>query len=172
MSDGSGEPLDFRLYFQVNELTGLAISERLSEWLSAIGISTELSAIESVALRAEVWERDFDMAVYVYGYDWDPEFQLMSFTCMSLDWDVNFPGYCSESFDEMYFAQTIEPNLDERQEYVFEAQRILHEDVPYIQLLYLYDYEVYRNDRFNVTITGSSNQFWGIRGMWGIETVD
>jgi len=169
MNDGSGQPLNFRFYFDAAQTSHLTYAEAISDWLAAIGIGTELEVLESLTLTETATSADFDIILYVYGFEWDPEWQLLSLTCLGIDWGINFPGYCNESFDEIYTAQHLALDREERREHVYQAQRIIHDDVPWIQLAYINSYEAYNKELFNLSITDSLWSGWGWYSMWGIE---
>ncbi|MBL7164605.1 MAG: ABC transporter substrate-binding protein [Anaerolineales bacterium] len=169
MNDGSGQPLTFRFYFDAGQANHLPYAETIANWLSDIGIGTELEALESLTLTEAALAGDFDLILYLYGFEWDPEYQLLSLTCLGVDWGINFPGYCNADFDELYAAQHLAQERQERREYVYEAQRLVHNEVPWIQLVHINSYEAYNNQLFNFTITDSLWPGWGWYGVQGIE---
>jgi len=170
MNDGSGEPLLIRLYYQSEKAWAPPQAEMIAEWLEVIGITSEVEAVESVTLRGEIFTaKDFDMVLYYYGPMWDPDFNLLGLTCLGIDYEMNLPRYCNPDFDDLYYAQRASLDNATRRELVYEAQRILHDDVPWIQLNYIYDFEAIRNDRFKMGITNAAWSFWSWYGVWGIE---
>jgi peptide/nickel transport system substrate-binding protein len=172
MNDGSGTPLTFRLYFPSGDATGLGFSEQIAAWMSAAGMATEIEAVDDSALPSLYLDHDYDLAVDNYAFTVDVDYPLSTFTCDGIDWEINFPGYCSAAFDDAYYAQRVAPTTEERQGLVFDAVRVLHDDVPYIQLAFPNRYEAYRNDRINVTITDTEWYTWGWWGVWGYERAE
>ncbi len=169
MNDGSGEPLNFRFFFDAGQANHLPYAEAIATWLAEIGIAAKLESLESLTLTETALMRDFDMILYVYGYDWDPDYQLLALSCLGIELGANFPGYCNEAFDELYFAQRYTYVPEERREYVYELQRMVHDEVPWIQLVFINSYEAYNNELFDFGITDSQWQGWGWYGMQGIE---
>jgi len=169
MNDGSGQPLDFRFFFDAGHANHLPYAESIANWLGEIGIGVELEALESLTLTETALGMDFDLILYLYGFEYDPEYQMLSLSCLGVDWGINFPGYCSPDFDELYYAQHLARNREERREFVFEAQRLIHDEVPWIQLAHVDSYEAYDNRIFNFKITDFQWPGWGWYGIWGIE---
>jgi peptide/nickel transport system substrate-binding protein len=172
MNDDSGESLIFRLQFQADKAWSQPQAEMIADWLGAIGISAEVEAVESVTLRDAIFSsKDFDMVIYFYGPLWDPDYNLFELTCLGVDWEVNIARYCNPEYDELYYAQRAALDKETRRDLIFEAQRIIHDDVAWIQLNFIYDFEAIRNDRFSLGITNAAAQFWGWYSIWGVEPV-
>jgi peptide/nickel transport system substrate-binding protein len=172
MNDGSGTPLDFRFYHQAEKAWAAPQADMIADWIQAIGINPMVEAVESVTLRDAIFTTaDYDMVLYFYGPLWDPDYNIFQLTCLGIDWLVNIARYCNPEFDELHYAQRAALDKDARRELIFEAQRVLHDDVSWIQLNYIYDFEAIRNDRFKLGITNAATQFWGWYAVWGIEPV-
>ncbi len=170
MNDGSGTPLDFRLYAQSEKGPALPQAEMIQGWLAEIGIHVDVDVLESVTLRDYAMNaKDFDMLIYQYGPLWDPDYNLMELACIGIDYQVNLSGYCNPEYDDLYYAQRSELDDAVRHELIDRLQQIMHDDVAWIQLNFYYDFEAYRSDRFDLTITDSANQFWGWWGVWGLK---
>lgn len=171
MNDGSGLPLEISLIYDINISSHLGMSEMIADWIRELDIEVSLEGLDKATQHSVMWEYDYDVSLYKYAHTWDPEYVLFTFTCAGIDWFINFPGYCDEDYENAYYAQHIAWDQTERREAVFEVQRILHEDIPYIQLLFPIAYEAYRNDRFTFNITDSNWHSWGWYGIYGVEPV-
>jgi len=149
--DADGNPLEYRLY---SEELGFAarILEIISDGLADIGISAPPTLMDGDALYDLLepdW--DFDMILWGWGWDPDPDFAVFCFTCQSIaDW-LSDCGYCNEEYDAIYREQGITMDEEERRELIWEAQEILFEDRPYINLVYPLTIQAYRSDRFTFT---------------------
>jgi len=149
--DADGNPLEYRLY---SEETGTSarILEIISDGLREIGISAPPTLMDGDALYDLLepdW--DFDMILWGWGWDPDPDFAVFCFTCDSIaDW-LSDCGYCNEEYDALYFEQGITMDEEERRQLIWEAQEVLFEDRPYINLAYPLSIQAYRSDRFTFT---------------------
>ncbi len=149
--DADGNPLEYRLYAE--EIgTSARVLEIISDGLREIGISAPPTLMDGDALYDLLepdW--DFDMILWGWGWDPDPDFAVFCFTCDSIaDW-LSDCGYCNEEYDAIYREQGITTDEDERRELIWEAQEILFEDRPYINLAYPPTIQAYRSDRFTFT---------------------
>ena len=83
------------------------------------------------------WEyTKFDMSMWNWvGYP-DPDFVLSVVTCGQYGgWSDT--GYCDPAYDEMYKAQGVAVDAQERKDIVWEMQQKLYDERPYIQLVQL-----------------------------------
>jgi peptide/nickel transport system substrate-binding protein len=172
MNDGSGEPLTIRLFFENDSSLQLAMAEMVRTWVSATGIDLQLEALEPTTLVDAVLSGDFDLGMSVYGFDWDPDYNVFWLTSYALDWGLNWPGYNNAEFDELYLAQFYATDDDERNQYLYAIQEHLHEEVPWIQLHHFNAFDAYRNDRFEFTIKNSMWESWHWYGIYGVEVVE
>jgi len=149
--DADGNPLEYRLYSE--ELGSAArVLEIISDGLADIGISAPPTLMDGDALYDLLepdW--DFDMILWGWGWDPDPDFAVFCFTCQSIEDWLSDCGYCNEEYDAIYREQGITMDEEERRELIWEAQEILFEDRPYINLVYPLTIQAYRSDRFTFT---------------------
>jgi peptide/nickel transport system substrate-binding protein len=172
MNDGSGDPLSFRFNYESDDPVQLATVEMIANWLGAIGIETQVEGLDPGTLYDVLVSSDFDLVVSVYGFDWDPDWQMFTLSSYSLDYGLNWPGYSNPDWDDLYLAQHYALTPEERVEYLWAAQELMHEDVPWIQLYHFNSYDAYRNDRFEFTIQDSAWETWHWWGIYGVEAVD
>jgi peptide/nickel transport system substrate-binding protein len=149
--DADGNPMEYRLY---SEETGTSarILEIISDNLADIGISAppELRDGDSLYdLLEPDW--DFDMILWAWGWDPDPDFAVFCFTCMAIEDYLSDVGYCKEDYDDIYFEQGVTTDPEARKQLIWEAQEMLFEDRPYINLVYPKVIQAYRSDRFTFT---------------------
>ena len=165
LETAEGEPLNFRLFYDRDYAPAETASEMLQNDLEAIGIGTEITAMESATLRdAGYNDRDFDMAVRLYQGEPDPTADDFDFTCWSAEGGgVNFWGYCDPAMDELIWeiAGTVGP---ERQEVVDRFHEKLAADRPLIYLAGVESTGAYRNDRF--TMPHDAPVQWGMLLGW------
>jgi len=149
--DADGNPLEYRLYAE-DIGTAARVLEIISDGLAAAGISAPPTMMDGDALYDLLepdW--DFDMILWGWGWDPDPDFAVFCFTCQSIEDWLSDCGYCNEEYDAIYLEQGITMDEDARRELIWEAQEILFEDRPYINLAYPPTIQAYRSDRFTFT---------------------
>jgi peptide/nickel transport system substrate-binding protein len=149
--DADGNPLEYRLYG--DEVGSDArVLEIISDNLADIGISAppELRDGDSLYdLLEPDW--DFDMIIWGWGWDADPDFAVYCFTCYAIEDYLSDVGYCNEDYDDIYFEQGVTTDPEARKLLIWEAQEVLFEDRPYINLVYPPGIQAYRSDRFTFT---------------------
>jgi ABC-type transport system substrate-binding protein len=126
--------------------------EIISYGLAQIGISAPPTLMDGDALYDLLepdW--DFDMILWGWGWDPDPDFAVYCFTCESIGDYLSDVGYCNEEYDALYLEQGITLDEDERRELIWDAQEMLFNDRPYINLVYPLTIQAYRSDLFTFT---------------------
>lgn len=149
--DADGNPMEYRLYSEEFG-TAARILEIISDNLADIGISAPPTLMDGDSLYDLLepdW--DFDMILWGWGWDPDPDFAVFCFTCMAIEDYLSDVGYCNEDYDDIYFEQGVTTDLEERKLLIWEAQDILFEDRPYINLVYPKTIQAYRSDLFTFT---------------------
>ncbi len=152
MPDG-GEPLDFRYVERSESEPAPAIREFITQWLSDIGIATEVSVMDDGQLYEVSIAGEYDLFVWAWTPFVDPDPMLSYFTCAQLTTDVDEPGsndanWCDPAYDELYEQQRVELDSDRRIEIVNEMVKFFHENGTYVVLLADADPQAYRTDRF------------------------
>lgn len=155
--DADGNPMEYRLYSEEFG-TAARILEIISDNLAEIGISAPPTLMDGDSLYDLLepdW--DFDMILWGWGWDPDPDFAVFCFTCMAIEDYLSDVGYCNEDYDDIYFEQGVTTDLEERKLLIWEAQDILFEDRPYINLVYPKTIQAYRSDLFTFTDFSGGN---------------
>jgi peptide/nickel transport system substrate-binding protein len=146
--DADGNPLEYRLY-ATEGATAARILEIISDGLSQVGISAPPTLMDEDSLIGLYPDFDFDMIYWGWGLDPDPDFAMLIFTCDQREeggW--NDSGYCAEEFEEMYTQQAITVDHEARRDLIWEMQKKLFDERPYIVLTYYYAVEAYNSDSF------------------------
>ena len=146
--DGNGNPLEYRLY-ATEDAAPVRILEIISEGLARIGISASPTAMDVDSLLSLYPDFDFDLIYWGWDLDPDPGFVMSIFTCDQREeggW--NDSGYCDEEFEEMYQQQAVIVDREARRQLIWNMQRKLFDERPYIVLTYLKAVQAYRSDRF------------------------
>jgi peptide/nickel transport system substrate-binding protein len=148
----NGKQLSLRLF--VRPPTQQA-SSYIQAWLTAVGIKVTTTAMSNNQLIADIGNGQYDMFIWGWGVEPNPDFQLSVFTCgeRSYGSGPNYsPGfsdsfYCNPTYDKLYHKQQ---SLDgaAREKVVAQMQRMLYDDDPYMVLYYPNDPQAYRSDKF------------------------
>jgi peptide/nickel transport system substrate-binding protein len=149
--DLEGNPMDFRFYGEEGS-TNARIMEIISDGLAEIGITATPTLLDADSMIALYPDFDFDLLIWNWSTDGDPDFALRVLTCAERVVDGwNDSGYCNEAYDELYALQAITVDHDERKQIIWDMQEIIFEDRPYIVLEYPAVVEAYRSDRFELS---------------------
>jgi peptide/nickel transport system substrate-binding protein len=148
-----GRPLTFRLQYDASFTPNITTAEMVQDALGAIGIATELEAVELGTLYAVMrTEEDFDMVVYAEETDSDPmSVHDWRYSCWTAEEDTagNLTNYCNPAFDTL--LEKVATTLgEERKQKIFELDRLFAHERPVIYLAGSYNLGAYRNDRIEL----------------------
>jgi peptide/nickel transport system substrate-binding protein len=158
-----GEPLEFRLFLSTTDPDGIKAAPFITNWLKDIGIKVTTQTMTDSKLFVEWYDFDWDMILYSWGTDPDPDFLLSAST-------TDQCGYWSDTcwsnadYDRMYKEQQTALDPDERQQIVFDMQALFYENVPEIVLWYPNSFEAWRSDRWEGFVPWPEPdgvRFWG-----------
>jgi peptide/nickel transport system substrate-binding protein len=151
----NGKELSLRLFIRSQSSTETQAAPYIKSWLNAIGIKVSTSFMSDNQLTQVVGDGDYDMFVWGWGVEPNPDFQLSVFTCgqrsigspghITPGWSDSF--YCNKSYDQMYSEQK---SLDgaARAKVVQAMEKQLYVNDPYSLLYYYNDTQAYRSDLF------------------------
>ena len=132
--DKDGEELELRLFVRSEEKDSVTEGQFIEDWFKEAGIGLETKAISDTALTDAIYAADYDMFIWGWGSDADPDFILSVLTCdQIMGWSDTF--WCNEDYSRMYQEQKEQLDLDERAATIKEMQRIAYEDEPLRHLL-------------------------------------
>jgi peptide/nickel transport system substrate-binding protein len=96
--------------------------------MKAIHIDGELDTVDSTIWHAKVQRKDYAIGLNTTGVGVDdPDVNMVeNYTCKS---DRNYTGYCNEEVDRLIFAQSSETDPVKRKELLWQAERIIAEEV-------------------------------------------
>ena len=145
--DKDGEPLELRLFVRSEDKDSVTAGQFIEGWFEEAGIGLETKAISDTALTDAIYAADYDMFIWGWGSDPDPDFILSVLTCdQIMGWSDTF--WCNENYSRMYQEQKEQLDLDARTDTIKEMQRIAYEDNPYIIFYYDNQTEAWRTDEF------------------------
>ncbi len=146
---GGGTPLSFRLNWPSDSTTAPREAELLSEMYALIGVQLQLQALDPDTLTAVCCPVfDFDLIIWGWGSDPDPGFLLSVMTTDEIPTGTSETGYSNPAYDELYYAQAVELDLQTRIDMVHQLQQIAFDDIVYIIPFYDQSVQAFRTDRF------------------------
>jgi peptide/nickel transport system substrate-binding protein len=153
LPDGS-RPLTFRINWPSDSIDSPRIAELLSEMWGQVGVDLEAQALDPDTLTAVCCPAfDFDVMLWGWGSDPDPNLLLSVMTTDEIPTGSSETGYSNPKFDELYYEQASELDLNTRKDLVWQMQQIVFDDVVYIIPYYAQAVQAYRKDRFTGFIT-------------------
>jgi peptide/nickel transport system substrate-binding protein len=150
-----GKQLSLRLFVRNQSPTQTQDAPYIKGWLNAIGIKVTVTAMSDSQLTADIGNGQYDMFMWGWGVEPNPDFQLSVFTCgqrsygsgptYSPGWSDSF--YCNPTYDKLYHQQQ---SLDgaPRARVVKQMQKMLYDQAPYAVLYYPNDTQAYRSDKW------------------------
>jgi peptide/nickel transport system substrate-binding protein len=145
--DKDGEDLELRLYVRSESTDTIKVGTFISDWLEQAGIRVNTKAVSDNTLTDDIYAADYDMFIWGWGSDPDPDFILSVLSCgQFMFWSDTF--WCNEEYSRLYEEQKTQLDLDERAETIHEMQRIAYEESPYVIFFYDNALEAYRTDTF------------------------
>jgi peptide/nickel transport system substrate-binding protein len=142
-----GEPLQLRFIVRTENPETITAGEFIVEWLRDVGVSLETEAVNDNKLTDVWYSNDYDMYIWGWGVEPDPNFQLSTYTTSQCGiWSDTC--YSNQQYDDLFKAQQQAETLEERQQIVGQMQQILYEDRPEIVLWYENYLQAYRSDQW------------------------
>lgn len=153
---GSSQELLFRLEWPSDVLYARAEAELLKVMWAQIGIDVVMNSVDSDELTARCCPMfDYDIMLWEWGSDPDPNFLLSVMLTEELASGYNESGYSNPVYDELYHKQATELDDEERRSIIWQMQNIVHSDVVYIIPFYQRAIQAYRTDTFSGWLTDS-----------------
>lgn len=123
------------------------IAERLQlEWKD-IGIVFDYTIVDEPTMNQIVYSYDYDMMIWYWSSDVDPNYMLYTQTSMAIDgWNDDW--YHSVDYDKNYTESVFTMDRTLRKGFVDNCQLINYQDAAYIILAYPYQTYAWRTDTF------------------------
>ncbi len=119
----------------------------LKEQWGEIGIEIVYDIMTEAALGNLVYTYEYDTMMWYWSADVDPMYQLFCQTKASFGgWNDNM--YSTPTYEENFRAQVMEFDVEKREEYVDNCQRVHYLDAYYLILAYVYQTYAWRTDNF------------------------
>lgn len=142
-----GEPLEMRFVVRTEAPETVNAGEFIVEWLRDIGVSLKTEAVNDSKLGDIWYANDFDLYIWGWGVEPDPNFQLSTYiTSQCGVWSDTC--YSNAEYDQLFKDQQAAATIEEREAIVDQMQQILYEDRPEIVLWYDNYLQAYRSDKW------------------------
>lgn len=153
-NETSGKELSFLFEYIIENPEDDTAAYMIYDMLLAIGISATPKGVSEASLSTDWIGMKYDMFIWGWGGDADPSFILSVMTTDQIpqshnDWAAWSDCYYSNPhYDALFIQQQNAVDITERQSIIYEMQRILYLDSPYIVLYNGYGTYAFRTDRF------------------------
>lgn len=143
----AGKKLSFKFLLRSENTLEVKAGQMIKSYLRDVGIDTVIETIDDGALNDRIFSTaDYDMFIWGWGGDVDPGTLLRVLITDQIG-NLNDSYYSNPDYDELVSLQSTKLDSSERQKTIWDAQKLLYEDLPYIILLYSIDLQVVRTDR-------------------------
>jgi peptide/nickel transport system substrate-binding protein len=148
-----GKPIGtLRLAARSDSPTSLHTMDYFKQWLSDLGIDSEVSTYSSSQLTDEIYKGNFDAFQWGWYVEPDPDSMLSYMTCAQRQHSSD-SFYCNKQYDKLYDEQHVSTNHAQRVAEIKQMQEIIYRDAPYLVTAYSAIGEAVRSDRFACLVT-------------------
>jgi peptide/nickel transport system substrate-binding protein len=142
-----GEPMEMRFVVRTEAPETIDAGEFIVEWLRDIGVSLKTEAVNDSKLGDIWYANDYDLYIWGWGVEPDPNFQLSTYTTDQCGvWSDTC--YSNQEYDQLFEDQQKAASLEEREALIDQMQQILYEDRPELVLWYDNYLQAYRGDKW------------------------
>jgi peptide/nickel transport system substrate-binding protein len=164
--DQEGNPIVLDLVFPDSDTSYSTSAEFIVEWWGELGIAVNPAQYDSdtlveLMLPPEAdpeagYTADYDLFIWGWGGDVDPNSLLEIFTCDQIG-NLSDSMYCNPTYDELFIQQNEAASPEERKPLMDQMQEIMYEEAPYHILFYDAALHAYREDTFTNWVNQPDN---------------
>jgi len=166
-----GKDIKLRLYARSESPESQNCGKLITGWFEEVGLNIDYQVIDDGALGdkqyayvGDQYAPDFDLFIWGWGGDVDPNFILSILTTDSIEaWSDSI--WSNAEYDKLFLLQQTQIDVQQRIATVQQMQQIVYKESPYIPLVYPLDLEV--ADTTNWTGWVRANQD---KGAWWYNT--
>ena len=152
-----GEPMELRFVVRSEAPETVDAGEFIVEWLRDIGVSLKTEAVNDSKLTDIWYANDYDMYIWGWGVEPDPNFQLSTYiTSQCGVWSDTC--YSNQEYDQLFKEQQRAASVQERATIIDQMQQILYDDRPEIVLWYDNYLQAYRSDKWTGFVQQPTDQ--------------
>ena len=144
----NGKPMKLRLWGRSESSTNQNSGKLIAGWFKDVGLNINFQVIDDgtisdgiYAMKGSQYAPDFDMFLWGWGGDPDPDWMLSVFTSDQVGGGWSDCGWRNKQYDDLVAAQKVELDPQKRKDLVYKAQEVFYDDSPYIVLAYPNDIE-------------------------------
>lgn len=174
--DYKGKPIELRLWARTEYPQGITCGKFMAGWFRDIGLKIVFTAIDDGALLDAqyktvngVFTPDYDMFEWGWYNDIDPAIELAYFTTGQINnWSDSAWSYAP--FDALYKQQSTEMDQTKRLQMIYDLQKMIYEQSPYIPLAFSNDTEAWNTGRWSNWVEMPANVGNVVFPPYGYET--
>ena len=153
--DYKGKPIELRLWARSQSQTSQRAGKLIAGWLKEIGLKIDFSVMDQEAIAAKQtaqdgkgnWAPDYDMFIWDWGGDPDPDFILSVLLGSQIGgWSDSY--YNNAEYNRLYLEQQLQLDKTKRKAIIDRMQQIVYKESPYILLSYVIDLEAYNTGQW------------------------
>jgi peptide/nickel transport system substrate-binding protein len=166
-----GKDIDLRLYARSESPESQNCGKLITGWFEEVGLDIDYQVIDDGALgdkqynyEGDQYAPDFDLFIWGWGGDVDPNFILSVLTTDSIEaWSDSI--WSNAEYDELFLEQQTTIDVPERIALVHQMQQIVYKESPYIPLVYPLDLLVANTTDWTGWVRANQN-----KGAWWYNT--
>jgi peptide/nickel transport system substrate-binding protein len=159
-----GEPIELRLAARTQSLESQNCGKFIKGWFEEVGLTIKYEVMDQDALGAKQYNYvgddyapDFDMFIWGWGGDVDPNFILSVMLTNSIEaWSDCM--WSNAEYDRLFEEQQSTIDVQERIALVQQMQQIAYEESPYIVLAYPRNTEAYDDVNWTGWVRSGNNK--------------
>ena len=133
--DKGGKNLELRLFARSESSDTVKAAQLIQGWLKQAGVKVDVKPLSDNSLTDVIYETDYDMFIWGWGSDPDPDFIMSVLSCKQImGWSDTF--WCNKKYTQDYQKQKTQLDLGQRAQTIKEMQRIAYESSPYVVFFY------------------------------------
>lgn len=145
--DSEGNKLSFVFLLRAENAEEVKLGQMIAGMVKEVGIELKIETVDDGVLMDRIVDGDFDMFIWGWGSDVDPT-TILGIMASDQIGNLNDCNYSNPEFDQMLEEQATIMDENERQLAVWEMQRIIYEDAPYVILFYDNSLQAVRTDKW------------------------
>jgi peptide/nickel transport system substrate-binding protein len=166
-----GKPIELRLYARTESPESQKCGKLMTGWFESLGLVIDYQVIDDgrlgdlqYAYDGDDYAPDFDMFIWGWGGDVDPNFILSIMTTDSIEaWSDCM--WSNAEYDELFLQQQTQLDINERIATIQRMQEIVYDESPYIPLVYPLDLEAADTGTWSGWVRAQNN-----KGAWWYNT--
>ena len=146
--DSNGNKLSFLFTLRSETPEEVKAGQMIAANVEKAGIELKIETVDDGVLIDKVYSQDFDMFIWGWGTALDPTVILNVMSTKEIG-NLSDCNYSNEEYDGLLLEQQTIMDETERRKVVWEMQKILYDDAPYIILFYDNSLQGVRTDKWD-----------------------